>query len=147
MCRAMMTTVMDPEMSHLNAQSHAFHPLFNVGEHDTFLSIFQTDFLFRTFDILDFFPYVCDLCQRCLSCIITTPFFLSHQTVYSPKPNNRATLFWLVTLAPTLPSFTLSSLNTPPPLPLCLPLPPNPKPLPPPNVPGQKQKLSLAATN
>lgn len=56
-----MTTVIDLEMSHLNARSHAFHPLFNVGEHDIFLSIFQTDFLFRTFDILVFFP-MCAIC-------------------------------------------------------------------------------------
>lgn len=130
---------------HLNAQS--LYPLFNVGEHDISLSIFQTDFLFRASDILDFFPFVCDLYQWCLPCIITIHFFLSHQTVYSSKLNNRVTPSWPATLAPTLPSFTLSSPNMLPPLPPSLPRPPNPKLLPPPNVPGQKQRSLPVVTN
>lgn len=63
----MMTTVMGPEMSYLNAQSHAFHPLFNVGEHDMILSIFLTNFSFRTFDTVDFLL----LCVRSVSMMFT----------------------------------------------------------------------------
>lgn len=54
-------------MSYLNAQSHAFHPLFNVGEHDMILSIFLTNFSFRTFDTVDFLL----LCVRSVSMMFT----------------------------------------------------------------------------
>lgn len=53
----MITPVMGLERSHLNAPS--LYPLFIIGEHDISLSIFQTDFLFRASDILDFSPTSC----------------------------------------------------------------------------------------